>query len=114
VECASNFLLYPTRWGNIFPVDEIDRKILAELQQDGRLTVTELAERVRLSVSPAHRRLRALERSGAIAGYRAHLDAHALGLTFEALVFVTMRTPSASRGAAPGTCCRSPTRQPLP
>jgi hypothetical protein len=59
VEGASNFLLYPTRWGNIFPVDEIDRKILAELQQDGRLTVTELAQRVRLSVSPAHRRLRA-------------------------------------------------------
>jgi DNA-binding Lrp family transcriptional regulator len=69
----------------------VDRQILAELQQDGRLTVTELAERVRLSVSPCHRRLRALERSGAISGYGAHLDAHALGLTFEALVFVTMR-----------------------
>ena len=71
-------------------MDAIDRKILAEVQQDGRLTVTELAERVGLSVSPCHRRLRALERSGAISGYRAHLDAHALGLTFEALVFVTM------------------------
>jgi len=72
-------------------VDAIDRKILAELQQDGRLTVTELAERVRLSVSPCHRRLRALEGSGAISSYRAHLDATALGLTFEAVVFVTMR-----------------------
>ena len=72
-------------------MDELDRKILAELQRDGRLTVTELAERVRLSVSPCHRRLRALERSGAISGYRAHLDADALGLSFEALVFVTMR-----------------------
>jgi len=72
-------------------MDDADRRILAELQQDGRLTVTELAERVRLSVSPCHRRLRALERSGAISGYRAHLDAHALGLSFEALVFVTMR-----------------------
>jgi len=71
-------------------VDAVDRKILAELQQDGRLTVTELAERVQLSVSPCHRRVRALERSGAIAGYRAYLDAKALGLTFEALVFVTM------------------------
>jgi DNA-binding Lrp family transcriptional regulator len=69
----------------------VDRKILAELQQDGRLTLTELAERVRLSVSPCHRRLRALERSGAIAGYHARLDASTLGLTFEALVFVTMR-----------------------
>ncbi|WP_030457187.1 Lrp/AsnC family transcriptional regulator [Herbidospora cretacea] len=72
-------------------MDAVDRKILAELQRDGRLTVTELAERVGLSVSPCHRRLRALEHSGAIAGYRADLDAHALGLTFEALVFVTMR-----------------------
>ena len=72
-------------------MDDVDRRILAALQQDGRLTITELAERVRLSLSPCHRRLRALERSGAISGYRAHLDAHALGLTFEALVFVTMR-----------------------
>lgn len=72
-------------------MDDIDRKILAELQQDGRLTLTELAERVRLSVSPCHRRLRALERSGVISGYRAHLDPAALGLGFEALVFVSMR-----------------------
>jgi DNA-binding Lrp family transcriptional regulator len=72
-------------------MDAVDRKILAELQRDGRLTITELADRVRLSVSPCHRRLRALENSGAISGYRAQLDAHALGLTFEALVFVTMR-----------------------
>jgi len=52
--------------------------------------VTELAERVQLSVSPCHRRLRTLERSGAISGYRAHLDAHAFALKFEAFVFVTM------------------------
>jgi DNA-binding Lrp family transcriptional regulator len=76
--------------GELLLVDAIDRKILAQLQQDGRLTVTELAGRVQLSVSPCHRRVRALERSGAIAGYRAHLDAKALGLTFESLVFVTM------------------------
>ncbi|MEU4033332.1 Lrp/AsnC family transcriptional regulator [Streptomyces collinus] len=72
-------------------MDDVDRKILAELQQDGRLTVTELAARVRLSVSPCHRRLRELERSGAIQGYRAVVDATALGLNFEALVFVSMR-----------------------
>jgi DNA-binding Lrp family transcriptional regulator len=72
-------------------MDRINRQILAELQADGRLTITELAERVGLSVSPCHRRLRTLERSGAIAGYRAELDAAALGLAFEALVFVTMR-----------------------
>jgi len=72
-------------------MDAIDRQILAELQQDGRVTLTELAERVGLSLSPCHRRLRALEHSGAISGHRAHLDPNALGLTFEALVFVTMR-----------------------
>ena len=47
--------------------------------------------RVGLSLSPCHRRLRALEHSGAIDGYDAHLDPYALGLTFEALIFVTMR-----------------------
>ncbi|RCG26888.1 Lrp/AsnC family transcriptional regulator [Sphaerisporangium album] len=72
-------------------MDRIDRKILAVLQQEGRLTITELAARVGLSVSPCHRRLRELERGGAIRGYRAVVDADALGLRFQALVFVTMR-----------------------
>ncbi|MFG3259226.1 Lrp/AsnC family transcriptional regulator [Streptomyces sp. NPDC048172] len=71
-------------------MDTMDRKILAELQKDGRLTVTELAARVRLSVSPCHRRLRELERSGAIRGYRAVVDPAALGLHFEALVFISL------------------------
>jgi len=88
-------------------VDAIDRKILAEVQRDGRITITELAERVRLSVSPCHRRLRALEESGAIAGYRAHLDHGVLGLGFDSLVFVTMRdadrvTVTAFEGAVAG------------
>ncbi|MGY1436982.1 Lrp/AsnC family transcriptional regulator [Streptomyces reniochalinae] len=72
-------------------MDDMDRQILAELQADGRLTVTELAARVGLSLSPCHRRLRELERGGAIRGYRAVVDATAVGLTFDALVFVTMR-----------------------
>ena len=72
-------------------MDAIDRKILVLLQEDGRLTVTELATRVGLSVSPCHRRLRELERSGVIRGYRAVVDPDAVGLTFQALVFVTMR-----------------------
>ncbi len=81
-------------------MDAIDRKILAALQQDGRLSVTELAEKVGLSVSPCHRRLRSLEKSGAVAGYRAHLDAAALGFGFEALVFVTMHSADRSTLAA--------------
>jgi DNA-binding Lrp family transcriptional regulator len=72
-------------------VDAVDRQILAELQDSGRLTVTELAARIRLSVSPCHRRLRDLERSGVIRGYRAVVDRAAVGLGFEAIVFVTMR-----------------------
>jgi DNA-binding Lrp family transcriptional regulator len=71
-------------------VDAVDRKILALLQDDGRLTITELADRVGLSISPCHRRVRELERSGAILGYRAVVDAQAVGLGFEAIVFVTM------------------------
>ncbi|MFI6875046.1 Lrp/AsnC family transcriptional regulator [Streptomyces sp. NPDC050400] len=72
-------------------MDAMDRKILTELQLDGRLTITELAARVRLSVSPCHRRLRDLEREGAIRGYRAIVDPAAVGLDFEALVFATLR-----------------------
>ncbi len=72
-------------------MDAVNRKILAALQADGRLTITELAAQVGLSVSPCHRRLRDLERNGAIRGYRAVVDGAALGLTFEALVFITMR-----------------------
>lgn len=72
-------------------MDRLDRKILAELQRDGRLTVTELAERVGLSLSPCHRRVRTLEASGAIQGYRAQLDPVTLGLNFSALVFATLR-----------------------
>jgi DNA-binding Lrp family transcriptional regulator len=53
--------------------------------------VTELAARVQLSVSPCHRRVRDLERTGAIRGYHAVVDPAAVGLDFEALVFATLR-----------------------
>lgn len=72
-------------------MDRIDRKILAELHADGRLSLTELAERVGLSLSPCHRRVRALEESGVILGYRALLAPNELGLSFSAIVFVTLR-----------------------
>lgn len=65
----------------------MDRKILAELQKDGRATITELADRVQLSISRSQRRLRELERAGVIRGYRAVVDAAAVGFGFEALVF---------------------------
>jgi len=86
-----NFCLIFSFEDKIFHMDRIDCKILAELQADGRLSVTELADRIGLSVSPCHRRVRALEQSGVISGYHAHLDPTNLGLNFSALVFVTLR-----------------------
>src|SRR5690242_1834593 len=75
-------------------VDALDRKILAHVQADGRLTITELADRVQLSVSRVQRRLRELERTGVIRGYRAVVDAAAIGFGFEALVFAKLRIES--------------------
>ncbi|MFF4732029.1 Lrp/AsnC family transcriptional regulator [Streptomyces mirabilis] len=72
-------------------MDIVDRKILAELQHDGRLTLTDLADRVQLSISRCQRRLRELERTGVIRGYYAEVDAAAVGFGFEVLGFVTLR-----------------------
>lgn len=67
-------------------LDAIDRKILAELQSDGRMTNVELAKRVQISPPPCLRRVRTLEEAGFIRGYHADLDPKALG--FEVGVFV--------------------------
>ncbi|MCU7890367.1 MAG: Lrp/AsnC family transcriptional regulator [Candidatus Thiodiazotropha sp. (ex Ustalcina ferruginea)] len=67
-----------------------DRRILEELQQDGRISNQDLAERIGLSPSPCLRRVRALEESGIIDGYRAHLDASKLGLSLMALIHIAM------------------------
>lgn len=72
-------------------IDDIDRKILLLLQQDGRMTVTALASAVGLTVAPCHRRLKDLETDGVITGYRALVDAPRIGLGFQALVFVTLK-----------------------
>lgn len=71
-------------------LDRYDRRILEELQRDGRLTNLELAERIGLSPSPCLRRVRALEEAGVIAGYRALLDARKLGLSLVALLSISM------------------------
>jgi DNA-binding Lrp family transcriptional regulator len=81
-------------------MDAVDRQMLAELQVEGRLTVAELADRVRLSAGPCHRRLRELERTGVIVGYRAVIDPAAVGLGFEVLVNVTMDREDAATIAA--------------
>lgn len=66
-------------------LDPIDRKILAELQADGRMTNVELARRVGISAPPCLRRVRTLEESGLIRGYHADVNARELG--FEVQVF---------------------------
>ena len=66
-------------------LDPIDRKILAELQEDGRMTNVELAKRVGISAPPCLRRVRTLEESGFIRGYHADVDERELG--FEVKVF---------------------------
>lgn len=71
-------------------MDKLDRKILSLLQGDGRSSTTDLAQQVGLGLSSCHRRLKELERSGAIQHYRAVVDPQAVGLGFEALVFVRM------------------------
>jgi Lrp/AsnC family leucine-responsive transcriptional regulator len=73
----------------ICPMDDTDRRMLAILQREGRITNAELAERLHLSPSPCLRRLRALERDGVISGYRAVLDRRRAGLGLT--VFVELK-----------------------
>jgi Lrp/AsnC family transcriptional regulator, leucine-responsive regulatory protein len=71
-------------------LDRYDQQILEILQTDGRINNQELADRIGLSPSPCLRRVRALEESGLIMGYRALLDAKKLGLSLMALVHISM------------------------
>jgi Lrp/AsnC family leucine-responsive transcriptional regulator len=76
-------------------VEELDRAILTALADYGRLSYTDLAERVGLSVSAAHQRVRRLEQRGVIRGYAARLDPQAVGLSLTA--FVAIRPIDASQ-----------------
>ncbi len=71
---------------SVFGLDEIDLNILDVLQQDGRITVLDLAEKVRLSPTPCGRRLRALEEKGFIEKYVALLQPKSLGIVFNAFI----------------------------
>ncbi|WP_398474996.1 Lrp/AsnC family transcriptional regulator [Tardiphaga sp.] len=73
-------------------LDEIDLKILAEIQADGRITNVELAKRVGISPPPCLRRVRALEEAGYIQGYRGLLDPRKLG--FDVTVFASVHLSS--------------------
>ena len=71
-------------------IDRYDQQILDILQTDGRINNQDLADRIGLSPSPCLRRVRALEESGLIVGYRALLNAKQLGLSLMALIHISM------------------------
>jgi Lrp/AsnC family leucine-responsive transcriptional regulator len=71
-------------------IDRFDRQILQVIQQDGRISNQDLADRIGLSPSPCLRRVRALEEAGIVTGYRALVNAKALGYTLMALIYISM------------------------
>lgn len=75
-------------------LDNIDRKILAILQNDARISITDLAEKVGLSVTPCGERVKRLEKEGVILGYHARINPNALGLNL--LVFVEIKLSAKS------------------
>lgn len=75
-------------------LDRTDKKILSILQREGRISITELAERVNLSASPCTERVKRMEREGVITGYHARVSPDALGKTL--LVFVEIKLSSKS------------------
>lgn len=76
-------------------LDRIDRSILDNLQREGRLSMTELAERVGLSTSPCAERVRRLERTGVILGYHAHVRPESVGRGLLVFVELTLSSKSA-------------------
>ena len=76
-------------------MEETDRQIVAVLSADGRVSYTDLADRVGLSVSAVHQRVRRLEQRGVILGYRARLDHEAVGLPLTAFVSIHPNDPAA-------------------
>jgi len=74
--------------------DAIDRRILAELQKEGRLPIVELAKRVHLTKTPCAERVRRLEREGVIQGYRAELDPEKMDAGRVLIVHVTLSQTS--------------------
>ena len=76
--------------GNLMELDRYDRQLLSVLQEDGRISNQDLADRIGLSPSPCLRRVRALEEAGLIKGYRALVDAKMLGLSLMALIHISM------------------------
>jgi Lrp/AsnC family leucine-responsive transcriptional regulator len=79
------------------PLDEIDRSILAELQQKARITFTELGKRVSLTAPAVADRVRRLEETGVITAFRAHLDPARVGFPITAFIRWTSNGPDCAR-----------------
>ena len=88
-------------------LDPIDRKILAELQADGRMTNVELAKRVGISAPPCLRRVRTLEETGFIRGYHADVDARELGFEVQVYAMVGLQSQAEADLNAFETRCRT-------
>ena len=73
-------------------LDKIDRRILRDLQADGRMTNVELAQRVGLTAPPCLRRMRALEKAGVIKAYHAHVDPAQLGYSITVFAMVSLKS----------------------
>ena len=85
---------------NRVKLDEIDRKILRDLQANGRMTNVELARRVGISAPPCLRRVRALEEAGYIKGYRTLLDPQMLG--YEVVFFAMVQLSAQGKAELSG------------
>ncbi|MBA3283246.1 MAG: Lrp/AsnC family transcriptional regulator [Acidimicrobiia bacterium] len=72
------------------PLDDIDRRLLAVLTTDGRISVNELARRANVSRATAYSRFDRLQQRGVIIGFRAEIDPEAVGITVTALVLVNV------------------------
>jgi len=91
----------------ISKLDPIDRKILAELQADGRMTNVELARRVGISAPPCLRRVRTLEEAGYIGGYHAEVDSRALGFEVQVFALVGLQSQAETDLGAFEERCRN-------
>ena len=87
-------------------LDPIDRKILAELQADGRMTNVELAKRVGISAPPCLRRVRTLEEQGFIRGFHAEVDSRELGFEVQVFAMVGLQSQAEADLVAFESRCR--------
>jgi len=82
---------------SVIEIDATDKRLLKLLQNDARMSITELAERVNLSATPCTRRLKRLEDAGIITGYHTQTDAEKLGYPLAVFIAISMDKHTAER-----------------